>query len=141
MLYAGMSGRSATVALGRVIRFGPKSVTVARLKDARGFRSGGRTRYIDTRTGKGIDPFHNDKGIARDSGYENAETGEFVANRELWSLSYDERRARYPRMSEGGPWRHVSWQLHPWIEVVTPESQVTLTVLENVTKWTGEVAA
>lgn len=138
VLYAAMSGRSCNMVLGRVVRFGPRSVTVAPVKGARR-QHGGRTRYIDTRTGKGIDPWAaSRKHIKRESGRENTETGEFISYDDLHALSlpWREEEARYPRAPDG-PWKYVPAVFHDYVK--TSEPQVTLTVLKNVTKWTGEV--
>lgn len=128
IVYAAMSGRSVTMVLAKVVSFNESgSITVQPLQSSRWKQHYGRTRYIDTRTGKGIDPFATDKHTAEPSYCRHKQTGERLSaedinNGRLGYLDYEYVPAVWKDYVE---------------QVKEPTSKVTLTVTANVTKWTG----
>lgn len=111
VLYAAMSGRSATMILGEVVDIfeAPASkwadsgkitkVKVQPLMSSRWKQHYGRRKYIDTRTGKSVDPFRD--GSEHYEGWNGQENQPFASH----------------------------------IEVVDEVRPVTITVTENVVKW------
>lgn len=156
VLYAAASGRSITMVLAEVVRIfevpenswdedGPKvtKVSVQPLRSSRWEQHSGRTRYLDTRTGKYVDPFRNKKHSV--GGYWEHESGERVNDDDAqhhpifrsipyWWHDKEEHRP------EG--WHHVPWDFAPWIEKVeTPTGPVTITITKNIVKWVGPDAS
>lgn len=120
-------------------------VQVLPLRSSRWEQHSGHTRYIDTRSGKGVDLYRRDKKtglyVHMSGGYyENTETGVRVHaddhryHQELQSVRY------WDDSSIPKPWIYVRAKNKDYIQVqdegVKP---VTLTVTKNITKWTGEV--
>lgn len=137
IIYAAMSGRSVTMVLGTVVKFNESgTVRVQPVKSSRWEQHHGRLRYIDNRTGKGIDPYSGDgKHIASEGHYVRTDTGEKVTADDKYNLY---RRGVLS-------WRDVEYKptaFKDYVERVTDEVKpVTLTVTENITKWTGELPA
>lgn len=159
ILYAAMSGRCVTMVLGKVLRIyqGPQygysqyreedpdyqtetKVQVQPLKASR-WKQHGRTRFIDTRTGKGIDAYLIEKnGFYRhqNGGYfEDTQTGERVPR-----SVYDERfrRWRYWDADSKLPpgWKYIPATYKDYVKQETAVSPVTISVTENIVKWTGD---
>ena len=162
VIYAAMSGRSVTMVLAEVIEIfeGPKygyayyqhdreladdekeiKVRLQPLKSSRWKQHSSRTRYIDSRTGKGIDPFRTDKHFTGGY-YENLETG-----KQATCLDYTTYPdfIRYLRPYEWGApdtipegWRFVKQEFQPYVQKIEEEPKpVTITITENIVKWTG----
>lgn len=131
VIYAAMSGRSVTMVLATVVKFNDsRSVTVQPERSSRWKQHHGRTRYIDNRTGRGIDPYAGwDEGrhVKEAGHYIRTDTCARVTDAEAWQLGY-------------GMTRWVPVQFKDYVEEVTEAPKpVTLTVTQNITKWTGEV--
>lgn len=133
LLYPAGSGRSITMVLAKLVRIHDNgSVTVEPVKASRWKQHYGRTRYIDTRTGKGIDPFR-DPHIA-DGGYKyRTDTGERVTEEEEYQLI----------RSRAMKWSDFSYKTVEFKDYVQRVDQATtavhISVVENITKWTGEL--
>lgn len=120
VLYPRQLSHSTSITLGRVVTVREKTVTVMPVKSSR-YKHWGRTRYIDTRTGKPIDPYRGDH-LAEGGCYLNPDTGERTS---------DSHVAR--------SWDRYEYRPHKdYIRSENTQSPVTLTVLENITRWPGE---
>lgn len=98
VVYATLSGRSVTQTLGIVVAITDKSVVVRPVFDSRGWRVPAerqkRTRYIDSRTGKGIDVSfvkHHERVV----GWVHKGTGEFIDFEAMDALSYPDGKPVY----------------------------------------------
>lgn len=162
VLYAAMSGRSVTMVLARVTKIlrGPKygyadypadelgedetevKVQVQPLKSSRWKQHGIRDYYVDTRTGKRIEPWAGDgKHIVTEGHYRDRNTHE--------RLTFD--YSGYPRCPgyyteagrrvEHGDREYVLTEYQPWVEHRTEAAPrpVTLSITANIIKWDGEL--
>ena len=146
VLYAAQSGRSVTMVLGKVvsinelifdeaergfvriekasdtaIRNGAEhktTVTVQPLKSSRWKQHYGHTRYVDTRTGKGIDPWL-DKHIAGGGYRVNKLTGKRMAADDYSTMHYDWVTAEFKDYVK---------------EIHEGPKPVTLTVTDNIVR-------
>lgn len=146
ILYAAAAGRSITMVLAEVVSINEliydeeryqfvridtapgatiaesterkTSVTVQPLKSSRWEQHGGHTRYIDTRTGKGIDPFL-DKHVAGGGYRINKLTGKRMAIDDYSTMNYD--------------W--VTTEFKDYVkEIHEGPKPVTLTVTDNIVR-------
>lgn len=145
IVYAAMSGRSVTMVKATVVSINDGgTVTVRPVESSRWRHYSGRTRYIDKRTGKGIDPFaESHKHYAKPPHYRHEETGE-----EISVEDYSARRPKLPGAYRWGynaqdlellakyhKWRRVSGTWHDYVEAVQAGPRpVTLQVTENIVK-------
>lgn len=137
ILYAAMSGRSCNMVLGYVLKFNESgSVKVQPVKSAR-WTQHGRTRYIDTRTGKGVDPHRSPKHILKDAHFTDKVTGVEVSYAEMYAY-LDEHYGKGYRNFYHDYLDYVPVQYQPWIEVQKDVIEpVTLTITDNIVRWTG----
>lgn len=125
IVYAGLSGRAVQMVKAEVVELKDNgNVVVQPLAGSRWGRSR-QTRYIDSRTGKGIDPYATDKHDEVSAHYRVKATGEVLSQEEYWIL----------------PWSPTKFQDHEYVptvfkdyvqEVDSPPKKVTLTVTENI---------
>lgn len=164
VLYAAMSGRCVTMVLGRVLEIyqGPKygygykrqdkldddeketKVKVQPLKSSRWKQHYGRTRYVDTRTGKGIDPYVTEK-----TGEYRHRTGGYFENTTTGERVYDVYDKYHPdfqhyhhwdKSTMPPGWELVKSELKPYVkEIKEPTASVTISITENIVKWDGEI--
>lgn len=141
VIYAAGSGRSITMVVARVLKFTEKEhpykdgttthVQVLPIRSSRWKQHGGHTKYIDTRTGKGIDPWAGKAKHMLVPGHEiDTRTGQKIPEDNKpynGGVPYEYRKYVY-----------TVWQ--PWVKTVKEGVKpVTLTVTENITKWEGEI--
>lgn len=131
IVYAGTSGRSVQMVLGRVVKFNPTgSVKVQPIDQASRWKQHhGSSHFIDSRTGKRIDPYREDGGhIKVPSFYRHEETGEELSYSELGTRT----RGNY---LERAKFHYVSTVFQDWVvKVDEPVKSVTLHVTENILK-------
>lgn len=92
VVYASTVGRSAKLTRGVVVGFKGGGVQIRRTETSWGGKVGKETRYIDSRTGKGIDPSY-EKHQVRGYGFIHKPTGDFLTYTDLYRrkiLNYDE---------------------------------------------------
>jgi hypothetical protein len=144
VLYAAQSGRSVTMVLATVVSINElyeieyckwhriesdtivpadaerrTTVTVQPLKSSRWEQHYGRTRYIDTRTGKGINPWL-DKHVASGGYRRNKLTGERVSDKDY---------------SYSGEYEYVPTVFKDYVkEIHEGPKPVTLTVTDNIVR-------
>lgn len=138
VIYAAQSGRAVNMIFAEVVSFSDSgSVTVTPLKSSRWKQHHGTMKWIDKRTGKGIDPYcASGKHLKSKGGYVWADTGERLTDEEL---------SRYRAMN---PWGGRDREIKPvasvfkdYVERVNGgPGPVTLKVAENIVKWNGEGA-
>lgn len=157
VIYAAMSGRSVTMVLAEVVEIyqakanswddedDPKvtKVKVQPIGSSRWKQHYGRTRYIDERTGKGIDPFSGKGKHMVGNYYENLTTGERY-DYEDWNkgikhptfpdiISYWEWGA--PGKTPEG-WCFVKQEFKPYVKKIEDgPGPVTLSITENIVLW------
>ena len=166
VLYAAMSGRSVTMVLGRVTKIlvGPKygyanypadklteddketKVQVQPIKSSRWKQHGNRNYYVDTRTGKHIDPWAgNGRHIKTEAHYRDRNTGEHLTyfasapgDRHVYRGGYYTNAGRRVDREDR---EYVATEFQPWVEHRTEEAPrpVTLSITENIVKWDGEI--
>jgi hypothetical protein len=195
VIYGAMSGRSVNMVVGRVeevyrvyydsnrlrwtrlddgapeVRHKTNAVRVKvqPLRGARWKQHHGRKRYIDTRTGKGINPdAPSGKHLLRESHYVHADGTEFdyAGRKKQWDLAQLGRIRAYPfehygfrakfHINYGEPGTHrwpldesqarltqlwwVSRTYQPWVQDVSKGPEpVTLYETDNIVKWDGEL--
>lgn len=112
---------SVMLAMGKVLKISEKSVQVEPVEASRGKHYYGRTRYIDNRTGKGIDPYCNSgKHIEEEGHYILKETGSRLARTEVMRYGY-------------GQTEYIPAKFKDYVERVNnPTSVVTLKVTSNI---------
>lgn len=132
VVYAATSGRSVTMVFGRVVALRPSgAIDVQPLDAARWEQHSGRTHYVDTRTGKRIDPHVEDgRHYAKPPCYRHDVTGEEV--------SYEAWPDRRPAAGLHGDWLHWRYQpavMREYVEQVHEGPRpVTLQITENVVR-------
>jgi hypothetical protein len=161
VLYAAMSGRSVTMVLAEVVRIfeapkygqayekvdelGPDDkeihVSVQPLSSSRWKQHYGRTRYIDSRTGKGIDPFSGKGKHMTGDYYEHRETGKRVYRSDA------DQHPEFPRFygyEWGTPekqvpgYRFVKQEFKNYVNRIEDGPKpVTLYITDNIVKWVG----
>ncbi len=120
-------------------------VQVQPLNSSRWTQHHKRTRYIDTRTGKGIDWSVVDKktGLYRhcDGGYfENPFTGEKVHEYEYHSHPELRHFRSWDKSSLPYPWKRVERRFKDYVQEIKEEPKpVTLTVTENIVRWSKKL--
>lgn len=129
VIYGAGSGRSITMVLGRVTKFNAGSVGVQPLRSSR-WPPPRRTRWIDNRTGKGIDPYATEKHTEVPAHYVHKVTGKTITAEERYVLDRWERRE----------YEYIPPVFKDYAEeVITPVQPVTISVTKNITKWNGEL--
>lgn len=146
VVYPKSSGRSVALVKGTVLKFNPSgSVQIQPETESwgGGRERSGTTRYVDTRTGKTFDPYH-DKNVVhmeRDRGYLHKETGEFVSNDEMDRErqriigSFDHRYSRVAQEAVYEYTRQYTYVLPVWKDYVKTETtvkSVTITRTDNI---------
>lgn len=177
IVYASGSGHSKNVSLGQILKITPlewephdtqekmygdrsrvKSVQVQPVKSSRWQQHHQRTKYIDTRTGKGVDLWLEKDGVLvhqygkpqkhRESGegYTHGEVKEFMAEINKPWAEWREKHRGWGYVSNHGVtpqapkyhsdydyFEYVGYTHQPWIRVEKqPIKPVTLTVVANV---------
>lgn len=116
-------------------------VSLQPLKSSRWEQHYGKTRYIDTRSGKGIDHLVVDKktGLYRHltGGYfENKETGEKVHEYYYHDHPAFRHYLRWDPKTVPDGWVHVESALKPYVKKIKEgPGPVTISVTENIVKW------
>lgn len=133
VVYAAGSGRSITMVFGEVVKIHESgAINVQPLDSARWVQHHGSTHYIDTRTGKRIDP-HAGEGRHYETppSYRHRTTGET-----LTSEDYHERR-NVPGfyLRDWSEWEYQRAVFHDYVqEVKEGPKPVTLQITENVVR-------
>lgn len=133
VIYPAGSGRSITMIIGTVVGFNDNgSITLCPVKSSRWKQHHGRTRYVDNRTGKGIDPWSGSgKHIVEGGCHVRRSTGEEINDEDYYAL----QRSRGYRYDD---YAYKPVVFKDYVERQdTPTTKVTVHVTENVTKWTG----
>jgi hypothetical protein len=126
ILYAATSSRSVQMILGRVVEMRDNgNVKVQPLRSSRWKQHYGRQRWIDNRTGKGIDPYCH----VKSGGYQVwVDTGERISDEERWERLNRSRETRY-----------VPTVFEDYVEKVDEGVKpVTLQITENIVRWDGD---
>jgi hypothetical protein len=145
ILYGAASGRSAiTMVIARVdkIRLNEdgttKSVTVTPLKSSRWKQHYGRTRWIDTRTGKNVDPDYH---IKKKAHYIDKITRQEIPRKDFWDLAnYIEQH--YGRENRFDTYKYLEYvpdEYNDYIQEGETVKSATLTVTDNIVRWDGEL--
>lgn len=123
IVYAAMSGRSVNMVLAEIVSFNESgTTTVQPLEGARWKQHSSRTRYIDSRSGKGIDPWF-DKHIEVQRHYIHNTTGERIDD--LYEIDWRLR----------GEYRTVPVVYKDYVTQVTSGPKpVTLQITKNIVK-------
>lgn len=133
VVYAASGGRSINMIFGRVIRINPTgTVAIQPLKSSRWKHHSETTRYIDKRTGKGID-YWNDAHVETPSWYRHDLTGREVQYQDRWDHNcvWHKPEDRYT---------YIPQVMKDYVEEIkVPVKPVTLTVTENITVWLGHL--
>lgn len=98
-----------------------------------------RTRYVDSRTGKGIDPFRGSRNRHIIEGYwTHDETKVRVTDSEAYNDPRFDCWTRYPYNRPEG-WTHTNSEFKPYVKKITEDwaKPVTLIIIENIVKWNG----
>lgn len=149
IIYAAMSGRSVTMVAARVIKFNDSgSVTVQPLKSSRWEQhTTKRTRYIDKRTGKGIDPYApSGKHTEQEAYVTDKRTGERIPEENLkafigggympWKFGTDNPNFVPHEFREYHPTVYMDYVKQVIEDGAKP---VTLTITKNIVKWVSPV--
>lgn len=133
IIYGASGGRSINMVFGRVVKINPTgTVTIQPLKASRWKQHSEQSKYIDNRTGKGID-YWSDAHAESTAHWTHDLTGR--------ALSYEERYER------GCVWHkpddnytYVPRVMKDYVEEIKlPIKPVTLTITENITVWNGDL--
>lgn len=122
-----------------------RRVKVKPIKSSRWAQHSGRTRYTDTRTGDGIDPFRIDRTTGlymhMDGGYyERISTGQKVHQDHTEREPVLRSVLHWDDSTVPDGWRHVKDSFKYYVQEEKQEVRaVTLVITNNITKWTGEV--
>lgn len=133
VVYAAGSGRSITMVFGEVVKIHDSgAISVQPLDSARWVQHHGSTHYIDTRTGKRIDPWAGEgRHLKTPPMYRNKTTGETITSEE-----HHERRSKpgfYQR--EWSDWEYQPAVFADYVqEVKEGPKPVTLQITENVVR-------
>lgn len=137
IVYPKMSGRSVCLVKGRVVKFNPSgSVTIQPETESwqGGRERSGTTRYIDTRTGKGFNPYYD--GAAqhqiRGYGYIHTPTDTFVEYEDYNNLRTEAYRTpgKWQTMQRDYQWAPVIWK--DYVKVENTVKPVTITRTDNI---------
>jgi hypothetical protein len=123
VLYPNVSGSSPNMMLARVKDIRGKAVIVVPIKGSR-WDNNGRTTFIDTRTGKTVDPYRNESEHMHAQRFLNLETGERTDSS---TVARDWPRRAYSPFKD-----HIRKN--------NVQTAVRLTVTKNITKWMGPYA-
>jgi hypothetical protein len=109
----------------------------------------GRKRWIDTRTGKPIDPTRSKKHVKRDWGYVSSVTGRYMGSDEYTAERVGADGRRYPRGYSSYNWPdreafHAEWkyspvQYHDYVKQLDNVISPVVVNPENITKWEGAI--
>jgi len=148
IIYAAMSGRSVTMVLATVVKFNDSgSVTVQPVKSSRWEQHSAPTWYVDFRTGKRINPYAPEH--VESGGYYLYPDGSRFSGSYRWQRpdgTWDDEQpyqlgmARTALKMVSGTYQPTIFKDHV-IKRTGEVKAVTLTVTENITKWTGELPA
>lgn len=143
IIYPVMSGNSIAVVLAKVLEIQDAKVVVEPVRSSRWKQHYGRTRYIDTRTGKGIDPDLRRKDgtephIETDAHMRDKLTKEVIPYAQETKYleakyGYDKRYHRYEYLE------YVPVVYKDYVQEVKVPSKAVLTVTANIVKWDTEV--
>lgn len=92
VVYASLAGRSAKLTKGKIVAFKASGVQVQRESTSWGGDVSKQTRWVDSRTGKGIDPSYA-KHQERGYGYVNQKTGEYIRSEDYYHHRYTNYQA------------------------------------------------
>lgn len=115
VVYASLAGRSAKLTKGVIVAFKGSNVQVKREATSWGGKVGTETRYVDSRTGKGIDPSYA-KHQERGYGYEHRITGRFLDGDGFYRekfLNYDEVQDYYRKNGWYGGYNRPQYKHNP----------------------------
>lgn len=142
IIYAAGRSRSITMVLAKVVSFNASgTITVQPVSSARWKHHAGRTRWIDSRTGKGIDPYATDGHTAKPSCYRHEQHGAEISHerlneirRETWQTPFG-HPSRDARVRDQKLWRYQPAVWKDYVEQVTdPVRPVTLMITKNIVK-------
>lgn len=135
VLYPAGSGRSITMVIGEVLKVNKSgSVSIRPIRSSRWKQHYGRSKYIDERTGKTILNPYGAEHIESPGHYRNKTTGDEISSDHY----YDLRRRDVVAALSG--YEYVPTVFKDYVKfVVEPTKSVTVSVTENITKWTGEL--
>lgn len=141
VLYAAMSGRSVTMVLARVLAFNESgSVSLCPVKSSRWKQHYGRSFYIDTRTGKRIDPYRSDKHVETPAYFTHKTNPEWTLSLEEYNQLPYSFRTRNGGKEDRDAYEYVSTKFKDYVEYkIEPTQKVTIHITENIVKWTGEL--
>jgi len=134
VIYGQSSGRCINMIKAKVLEIKENgNVRVQPLGGSRWQGHSNRRYYVDTRTGKRIDPYRSDKHVEKDAHYVDQSGKEYSSN-ELYRLPYFERRNLNTT--------YVPTKFKDYVESrIEPIKAVTLTVTENIVKFAdGELS-
>ena len=143
IIYGAGSGRSITMVVAKVnkIRLNEdgsvKSVTVTPLKSSRWQQHYGRTRFVDTRTGKNVDPDYH---IKKRSHYRDKLDGTELPHGFWNSTTYiEEKYGRENRFDTYKYLEYVRDEYEDYIQKAETVKSATLTVTDNIVRWDGKL--
>lgn len=141
VLYAAGSGRSITMVLARVVELRDNgNVKVQPLKSSRWQQHSARGYYVDTRTGRHIEPWSPSGEHIKSHGFRRDRK-----THERLTEKFDHMHNGYytdaGRKVSYGDWEYVPTEYQPWVEHRYEDAPrpVTLTVTKNIVKWDGEL--
>lgn len=127
IVYPVSSGHCINTVLAEVVEIKEDGkVKVQPIEAARWVRHHGRTRYIDSRTGKGIDPYRNKSATKEPAHYRNRYDD---------TITEEQHRALSWLSRAENDWQWVPPVWHDWVEVVKEGPKpVTLQITKNIVK-------
>jgi hypothetical protein len=133
VVYGAGSGRSINMVFAKVVEFKESgNVTLEPLKSSRWEQHAGSSFYIDERTGKRIDPWRAKQHVKSGGHYKHNVTGESITVDDYHNLDW--------RTKERENYTYFSTVFHDYVKwTKAPTKKVTLTVIQNITKWQGEI--
>lgn len=136
IVYAGTRDRSVQMVLAKVVKFNESgSVQVQPVqKDSRWKQHHGSSKWIDSRTGKKIDPYA-DEHVLEPSKRRHRVTGALLSSEEFHRLAYHPHRDVRMIHAEQSDWEYVPYVFKDHVvKIEIPVRPVTLQVTENIIK-------
>lgn len=131
VVYAAGSGRSITMVFGEVVKIHESgAINVQPLDSARWVQHHGSRHYVDTRTGKRIDPYAGEgRHYKVPPSYRHRVSGEVLSSEEY----YERRHSMQYR--EWSDWEYTPVEFADYVqEVKEGPKPVTLQITENVVR-------
>lgn len=146
VIYGASGGRSINMVIAEVLDIHEAEdpytekkrlrIKVRPLRASRWKQHWGRTRWVDTRTGKGIDPYATGEHVEVPAHFKHQLTGDVISLEERDRITREWRQGQ--RWDEGFKYVSATWK--DYVQRVDEKTKsVTLTVTENVTRWTGDL--